>query len=417
MALPYEIHLAGRNLARHPWQTAAMVLGLALAVLVMVYIPSTMASFYDDMIDRAVEQNSPHVTVWPREKQRGWLREAFQAERGEGTIVLLEDRSDPRSHNLNGYHALVRRAADCPGVVAATSFVQGNAAVSRGRVNLGITVEGVDPAAYGRVINFAKQFPADELPKLGPSDMAIGFRMAAKLGVHAGQQILIVTAKTQRLARVKAIFRSGYYEKDLHHAYVPLQTAQRMFQMGNEVSGLAVRCRRLHEAVGVSAALRSRLGLKVRNWRDDNAALLAEIRMVERVTLFINVLVALVASVGMANVFSMFVLNRQKELAILRAVGSSRASLRSILLLEGAFIWLIGTIVGVGVVLWVMAYEQSNPYQVSAELYGIGSYATKPKQVAFAAATILGACTMAASAWWSGRRAARLNPVDVIFGR
>ena len=417
MALPYEIHLARRNLARHPWQTAAMVFGLALAVLVMVYIPSTMASFYDDMIDRTVEQNSPHVTVWPREKQRAWLAQALRAERGEGTIVVLEDRTDPRQRNINGYHALVGQVADCPGVAAVASFVRGNAAVSRGQVNLGITVEGIDPAAYGRVISFAKHFPGKEAPKLGPSDVAIGFRMAEKLGVHTGQHVFIATTKTQRLVRVKAIFRSGYYEKDLHHAYVPLQTAQRMFQVGNEVSGLALRCGNLHEAVGVSKALRSRLTMKVRNWRDDNAALLAEIAMVERVTFFINLLVALVASVGMANVFSMFVLNRQKELAILRAVGSSRGSLRAILLLEAGFIWIVGTVVGFAAILWVMAYEQSNPYEVAAEVYGIGSYATKPKLAAFVIAASLGACTMAASAWWSGRRAARLSPVEVIFGR
>ena len=417
MALPYEIHLARRNLARHPWQTAAMVFGLALAVLVMVYIPSTMASFYDDMIDRTVEQNSPHVTIWPREKQRGWLAQALRAEGGPGTIVALTDRAEPRTHNINGFHALARRIAETPGVVAVAILVEGNAAVTHAGVDLGVTVEGIEPDEYGRVVTFAKHFPDGKPPRLGPSDVAIGFRMAEKLRVHTGQQIRLATPNTSRKVRVKAIFRSGYYEKDLHHVYVQIQTAQRLFQTGNEVSALAVRCRDLHDAVPVSELLRTRISQKVRNWRDDNAALLSEIAMVQRVTLFINGLVALVASVGMANVFSMFVMNRQKELAILRAVGSSKASLRSILLLEAMFIWVLGTIIGFTVVLAVMAYEQSNPYVVSAETYGFGSYATKPKEMAFTASLVLGALTMAASAWWSGRRAAKLDPIQVIFGR
>ena len=417
MTAPYEVHLAYRNLTRSPWQAVAMVLGLALAVVVMVYIPNSMASFYDDMIDRTIEQNSPHVTVWPRENQEGWIADALREELGRGTIIALEDRTEPRTHNLNGYHALSSRVGETPGVVAVASLVQGNAAVNRGRVNLGITVEGVDPPRYGRVVNFAKHFSGSRIPKLGPSDVAIGFRMAKKLGVHEGQHITIVTAKTKRLMRIKAIFHSGYYEKDMSHAYVTLQTGQRMFQMGNEISALTVRCHDLQQAEEVSRALVSRLSAKIRNWRDDNAALLAEIATVERVTLFVNVLVALVTSVGMANVFSMFVLNRQKELAILRAVGGSRASLRSILLLEAMFIWVVGTVIGFTIVLAVMAYEQEHPYPVSAETYGIGSYATKPRMAAFIIAGVLGASTMALSAWWSGRRAARLDPIDVIFGR
>lgn len=415
--MPFELHLAYRNLVRQPWQSAAMVVGLALAVVVMVYIPSTLSSFYDDMIDRTIEQNSPHVTVWPREKQEGWIIGGLRSEFGEGTIIDLTDHSEPRSHYLNGYHAIAGNVADTPGVVAVASFVQGNAAVSRGRVNMGITVQGIDPREYGKVVNFAKHFPGNRLPELGPSDIAIGFRMAHKLGVQVGQQIRVATAQTNRLLRVKAIFRSGYYEKDMQHTYVPLKTAQLLFQTGNEVSGLAVRCQDLQGAVGVSNTLGARLDQKIRNWRDDNAALLTEIATVQRVALFINILVALVASVGMANVFSMFVLNRQKELAIIRAVGSSRASLRAILQLEAAFIWLVGTSIGLTGALAVMAFEQSHPYEVSAEVYGIGSYATSPKAVAFVTACILGGLTMAMSAWWSGRRAARLNPIDVIFGR
>ena len=307
--------------------------------------------------------------------------------------------------------------AETHGVVAVASYVQGNAAVSRGRVNLGITVQGIVPRAYAKVVNFAKHFDNDEVPELGPSDVAIGFRMADKLGIHVGQQLRVATAQTNKLLRVKAIFHSGYYEKDLQHAYVQLKTAQSLFQTGNEVSALAVRCTDLNQAVTVSRSLAAKLNLKIRNWRDDNAALLAEIATFDRVTLFINFLVAMVAAVGMANVFSMFVLNRQKELAIIRAVGSSRASLRAILQLEASFIWLVGTIIGATAGLAVMAFEQSHPYEISAETYGIGSYATSPKAAAFISAAVLGALTMAISAWWSGRRAAKLSPIDVIFGR
>ncbi len=417
MALPFELLLARRDLARHPWHTAGMVLGLAVAVLVMVYIPSTMTSFYDDMIDRIVEQNSAHVTVWPRERQAGHMEQALRQELGGGAVIALRDRTYPRSHYLNGYHALAHRMAAEGDVVAVAPFVKGSAAISRGRTNLGITLEGIVAEQYARVVNIAKHFPDEMVPRLGPADIAIGFRAAEKLGVHVGEHVSVVTTNTQMLMRVRAVFRSGYYDKDLHYVYAALPTAQRMFRMGNEVSGVAARCANADQADAVSAALARRTGQKVRNWRDDNASLLAEIATVKRVTAFINVLVALVASAGMANVFSMFVASREKELAILRAVGASRTSLRGILMLEALFIWLVGTIIGVTVSLGVMAWEQAHPYQVSEETYGIASYATSPKSSAFLLATVLAAGTMIGSAWWSGRKAARLKPIEVIFGK
>ena len=415
--IPFEIQLARSNLKRHPWHTLAMVVGMALAVLVMVYIPSTMSSFYDDLIDRAVEQNSAHLTVWPVERQPGRMTAAMKDQYGQDAMVAFTDRTFPRHRDLNGYHALMARVEEVPGVVAAAAFVEGSATVNYGNLDLGIQVEGIDPRDYGRVVNIAAHFPGKELPKLGPSDIAIGFRMAEKLGVHEGAQLHVTGARADRLLRVRAIFRSGYYDKDLRTAFVSLKTAQRLFQMGNEVSGVAARCWALDRAGEVSRTVQGRMNNKVRNWMDDNASLLAEIKTIDRVTFFINVLVAMVASVGMANVFNMFVHSRQKELAIMRAVGSSRFSLRSILLLEATWIWFVGTLVGCTMALAVMAFEQSHPYAVSEETYGIGSYATQPKLAAFAAAVSLAAATMLVSAWWSGRRAAKLRPVEVIFGR
>jgi lipoprotein-releasing system permease protein len=417
VALPYELHLAQRDLARYPWLTLAMTLGLSVAVLVMAYIPSTMTSFYEDMIDRIVEQNSPHVTVWPHERREGQVDRGLRGVYGDDAVLALSDHTSPRSHDLNGYHAVTEQVASVPGVAAVAAFAQGNATASRGRTDLGIELEGIQPIEYSRVVNIASHFPEQRVPKLGPADVAIGFRAAEKLGVATGDHIRIATAQTQMLMRIRAIFRSGYYDKDLYHMYVSLPTAQRMLRMGNEVSGLAARCDDIQQTLDISQAIRARTNLRIRNWRDDNASLLAEISMVKRITAFINVLVALVAAAGMANVFSVYVLNRQKELAIMRAVGASRASLRVILLLEAMFIWVVGTVVGCTAVLGLMAYEQAHPMAVSAETYGIGSYATQPQTIPFVLAVSLAALTMAGSAWWSGRKAAHLSPAEVIFGR
>ncbi|MFP4356117.1 MAG: ABC transporter permease [Phycisphaerae bacterium] len=417
MALAYELQLARRNLASHPLHTAAMVGGLALAVVVMIYIPSTMGSFYEDIIDRSVEQTSAHVTVWPRERNREQLIASLQRTHPELQGETIEDHTFPRKRDLTGFSALAEQVSAADQVIAVAPFVTGDATISRGRVAMGIVVEGIIPQKHARVVNIAKHYEQNRVPRLKPDDIAIGYRLAEKLGVQVGGRVHVATPTTAQKLRVRAIFRSGYYQNDLSKAYVTLKTAQVLFGMGNDVSGLAVRCEDLNKADHVAEDLRAQMPLKVRNWMDDNASLLQEIATMKRVTAFISAMVALVASVGMANVFSMFVLNRQKELAILRAMGAARFSLRAILLLEAMFIWLVGTVLGLIAVLGVMAYEQANPYEVSAETYGIGAYATRPNAQAMLLGVFMAAATMLLSAWWSGRRVAKLNPATVIFGK
>ncbi|HHH75564.1 MAG TPA: ABC transporter permease, partial [Phycisphaerae bacterium] len=364
-------------------------------------------------------QTSAHITIWPRERNRKQSLTALSGAEDATAAIGFADYTFPRKRDMTGYGIVSRMVSENPEVLAITPFVKGDATISRGKANIGITLEGINPVEYSRVISFAKHFKDSQAPRLESNDIAIGYRMAEKLGVGLGGIVHVSTVKSpaRQEMRVKAIFKSGFYDNDLQHAFVSLNRAQVLFRMGNAVSGLAVRCSDLNRAQGVSDQLSSTLDYKVRNWMDDNASLLQEMSTVKRVTTFISVMVALVASVGMANVFSMFVLNRQKELAILRAMGSSRFSLRSILLLEGCFIWIVGTLLGWAAVLGVMAWEQANPYQVSAETYGIGSYATRPDMQVFLLATLLSGVTMIGSALWSGRRAAKMNPADVIFGR
>ena len=417
MAWAYEFQLARRNLASHPWHTAAMVVGLALAVVVMIYIPCSMGSFYEDIIDRSVEQTSAHVTLWPRERNREELLAALADARPDLRGARIDDQTYPRKRDLTGFSALSQTVAEAPEVLAVAPFVKSDATISRGKVSLGVVIEGVEPQTYSRVVNIAKHYEDGRVPQLKPDDIAIGWRLAEKLGVQVGGRVHVATPTTAQKLRVRAIFRSGYYENDLSHVFVTLKTAQSLLGMGNDVSGLAVRCLDLRRADAVADNLRTMVPCKVRNWMDDNASLLQEIGTMQRVTAFISGLVALVASVGMANVFSMFVLNRQKELAILRAMGAARFSLRTILMFEALFIWLLGTVIGLIGVLAAMAYEQAHPYEVSAETYGIGAYATRPNFEAMLIGVAMAAATMLLSAWWSGRRVARLNPATVIFGK
>lgn len=146
-------------------------------------------------------------------------------------------------------------------------------------------------------------------------------------------------------------------------------------------------------------------------------SLLDEISMVKRITTLINVIVAITTVIVMSQVFSASAPNTRKELASLQTAGASSASLKIIFLLEAAIVWVAGTALGLAAVLGVMAYEQSHPLVMSAQAYGITSYATSPRLKTCVAATVLGAAAMAASALWGGRKTVKQNPSAVIFAK
>jgi lipoprotein-releasing system permease protein len=316
-----------------------------------------------------------------------------------------------------------------PGALIAP-FVYGKVMVaSRSSVD-GMVLKGVDLVRERQVTDIlARLTPADapfdggDLPGI-----ALGEELASRLRVSRGDVILISIPSEEpggflggvphtRRLRVGSIFRSGLYEYDSSFGVVPMETAQDFFALGKDVTGYQLRLADMFRAREVSARLERALGPGYRstNWIDLNRNLFAWMRIEKAVMFTILILIVIVAAVNIVSSLVMLVLEKRRDIGVLRTMGVTPRGIMRIFLLQGTLVGLIGTVLGLlGGFAVSFALGRYKLLHLPGEIYFIDTLPVKMewRDFVFVAAAATLTCFVASlyPAW----QAARLAPVQSI---
>jgi len=374
--------------------------GVFVGVAALTIVLSVMNGF-EDQVQRRIAGTNAHVAV-----------------------LSADDRPITPSDTLQA-----RIQAAAPGAAVAP-FVYGKVMVaSRSSVD-GMVLKGVDPAGEARVTDIMEHLtpgprPLDggDLPGIG-----LGEELAIRLRVAVGDVILISLPteepggifggppRVKRL-RVGSIFRSGLYEYDSSFGIVLLETAQSFFVLNRGVTGYELRVPDMFGARETARGLESRLGpdYRVTNWIDLNRNLFAWMKIEKAVMFTILILIVLVATVNIVSSLVMLVLEKRRDIGVLRTMGVTPHGIMRIFLLQGTLVGLMGTglglLVGWGVSFVLGRYKLLH---LPGEIYFIDTLPVKIEWTDFAlvAAAATALCFVASlyPAW----RAARLAPVESI---
>jgi lipoprotein-releasing system permease protein len=268
---------------------------------------------------------------------------------------------------IDDYRELIGRIDTEAGVVAATPYLYTQVMVSSERGMSGAVVRALDTDSAGRVVNVEKNLLAGSLADLKPPPgvatashpgIILGAELANTLGVRTNEWVNIVSPaarltplgrvpKTQ-LFRVVGIFQSGMYEFDNTLAYMDLAVAQQFLGSGDVVSGIEIKVGNIYRADEVAASLQARLGAPywVRDWMKMNRNLFSALKLEKTVMFIILTLIVLVAAFNIISSLIMLVMEKTRDIAILKAMGATDASIRRIFILEGLIIGVFGTTLG-----------------------------------------------------------------------
>ncbi|MGD8243405.1 MAG: lipoprotein-releasing ABC transporter permease subunit [Desulfobacterales bacterium] len=257
--------------------------------------------------------------------------------------------------------------------------------------------------------------------------VVLGKELSRKLGVVRGDTLYVISFRgvvspmghvpSMKRFRVAGFFESGMYQFDEAYAFVRLEDAQRILKLGDTVSGIEIRVDDIYRADQIAKRIRSRLGFpyRVQDWMQMNANLFYALRL-EKVAMFVILtLIVLVAAFNIASTLIMMVMEKTKDIAILKAMGATNAHIMRIFVIKGMVIGLSGTLIGVGLGTLLCALLERYPI---IKLPGDVYYFTKlPVQlqtmdVFSIALAAIGICFLATL--YPARQAARLNPVDAI---
>ena len=257
--------------------------------------------------------------------------------------------------------------------------------------------------------------------------VVLGKELSRKLGVVRGDTLYVISFRgvvspmghvpSMKRFRVAGFFESGMYQFDEAYAFVRLEDAQRILKLGDTVSGIEIRVDDIYRADQIAKGIRSRLGFpyRVQDWMQMNANLFYALKL-EKVAMFVILtLIVLVAAFNIASTLIMMVMEKTKDIAILKAMGATNAHIMRIFVIKGMVIGLSGTLIGVGLGTLLCALLERYPI---IKLPGDVYYFTKlPVQlqtmdVFSIALAAIGICFLATL--YPARQAARLNPVDAI---
>jgi len=342
--MSYELFISLRHLKAKRSQkfislnTWISVGGVALGVMALIVVIAVMSGFGKDLRDKILGTNS-HVVV---------------------TNITRTGMED--------YEAIIEKVKKAKGVNAAAPFILNQVMLTYGGNAMGVVVRGLDPELEAGVSDLKKNLVQGSLEMLGGpakstgkprrAGIILGKELARRLGVQRDDVVSMVAPASRvtpmglipkiKLFKVVGFFESGMFEYDSNLAFISIYSAQKFFSMKGKVSGIEIRVEDIEQADQVAAEIQQSLGFPyyARDWMQMNKNLFSALRLEKIVMFIILILIILVAAFNIVSTLFMVVMEKNKEIAILKSMGASRSSIMKIFSYQGLIIGIVGTAVG-----------------------------------------------------------------------
>ncbi len=406
MNLPYQIFIALRYLKSKKRykgvsvNTAISIGGVAVGVMALLVVLAVMTGFQQDLQRKILGANS-HIIV--------------RSYRG----------------SISDYDVIAGKLRSEKDVVSFAPFVLGQVMVSSGRRAHGVFLKGIDPERESKTTEILSHIKDGNMNGLNEEDGApaiiLGKELAANIGVFVGDNLNVISPIGEigpmgmlpkvRQFRVVAIFEIGMFEYDSNLVLTSMKTAQDFFGLKKDISGVEIRLDDIYKAPEVRKRLQEDLGLpfQVMDWMQMNKNLFSALKLEKFAMFIILVLIVLVASFNIISNLIMNVIEKSREIAILKAIGATNSGIMTIFMLQGLLIGLIGTAIGVtgGYLLGYIL----NTYEIiklPADVYYLSHLPVKMELFDFIVVSLSAIVISFIATLYPSWQAARLNPVEPL---
>ncbi len=406
MNMPFELHIALRYLLAKRKQAFISVislistLGVTVGVMALVIALALMTGLQQEVRDRILSSN-PHIFVWKR-------------------------------GGISDYRAEAEKLRQLPGVEGAAPAILDRALVNAEGGAAFITLKGIDPALEPTVTSIREAMRTGRFDDLAsPADevdaIILGSDLASQLGVVAGDAVLVTTPdgtltpmgmipKAPRRLRVAGTFNLGLYEFDSTYGFVTLDTAKRLLQK-TDVDLIQLRVADMFAAPQIAASLEATLGDEyvTQDWADMNRSLFSALSL-EKIAISLTIgLIVMVAALNIVASLILLVMEKHRDIAILKTMGASARSVTTIFMLQGLLIGIVGTTVGAAAGYAVA--QVADRYQlirVPVDVYQIAHvpFRVQPFDFVLVIVSAIVVCFLATI--YPSRQAAKLDPVQAL---
>ncbi|WP_319525973.1 lipoprotein-releasing ABC transporter permease subunit [uncultured Desulfosarcina sp.] len=385
--------------------TALSVAGVTVGVMALIVVIAVMAGFEADLKSRIMGIR-PHLVITQKEGA------------------------------LTDYHRIVEKVADIQGVETASAYIATQVVLRTANRAAGALLKGIVPTSGNTGIpgvDTGSLLPPSSAEKDPQADLrpapgiVLGKQLAASLGVIRGDSIHMITPRGMLSPaghipamikyKVVDLFESGMYEFDGSLSFVTLEQAQKMLRMPASVSGIEIRLENLDRADRLQEEIQQLVGsdYNVENWKQINRNLFSALRLEKTVMFIILALIVLVAAFNIAGSLVMMVMEKRRDIAILKTMGATAKSIGRIFVVKGVMIGLAGTALGTsaGLILCTLL-ERYQFIKLPADVYYITSLPVHLKAMDVFTIALCAILICLAATLYPARQAAAIDPVEAI---
>lgn len=403
--MPFAWFVALRYLRDAKGQTALILAAVSVGVGVVVFLSALIDGLQVSLIDKTLG-SQPHVTLRvPREAPR-----PLALDTRELAIARIVLPAPQRLRSIDRWLAVMAEVEAVANVTAVSPMVSGAGFAVRSDAKEPMVLQGVDPDRFLAILDLRPKIVAGRFDVAGDG-VAIGSKLAHDLDAVVGDRLRIETTEGREdVVTVTGIFTLGNEAVDRTWVLASLRHAQSLYALPGGATTLELKVGDVFEAERVATELRDRTGLDADSWMTLNEQLLAGLAAQERSKTMIQVLVVIAVTLGIASVLAVSVVQKSREIGILRAVGTTSKRVLAVFLIQGGVLGLAGSFLGSGLGALLAKLFESTARQPD----GTPDFLVLLDAALFASATVLATVVGVLAATIPAWRAARIDPAQAI---
>lgn len=400
--MKYELKIALRFLISGKTQSLFILLGIAVGVSVMIFLGSLITSLQESLVEKTVG-NTAHITI-----------------KGEDDAVsrlLSENNNDPallrgnfaiEKNSLNNWSLIVDQLQGDSRITAISPVIEGTVLVRSAGRSESVFVKGIQLENADKIYDITSRLTDGE-PSLEGNSILIGAKLAENLGIAPGGAISLLTPKGEAVRMIiGGIFDLDNQNLNETILFMDLKRSQKLFQLGSGISAIEIQVKDPFQADLIAEEWKGSIGgVRIEQWKEQNQQLLSALASQGSSSYTIQFFVILAVTLGISSVLAVSVIQKSKEIGILKAMGATSSSASRIFLLQGLILGILGSVIGSGLGIVLLSvfqfFNQGNSSLVIQY---------KPGGILITGVIATAAGTIASLV--PARRSANLNPMEAI---
>lgn len=339
--MPFEWFVALRYMRDAKGQTALILAAVAVGISVIVFLSALISGLQASLIDKTLG-SQPHITLRvPREEPR-----PLAAATATIAIARSVQESPQRLRSIDQWPNVIASAERTSGVIAASPSITGAGFAVRADAKSPIVIRGVDPDRFLQIIDIRKRLVAGRF-ELDGGGVVIGSKLASDLGVGIGDKLRVSSSEgIDGIVTIRGVFSLGNQSVDAAWLLTSLRHAQALYALPGGVTTIELKVADVFSADRIAREVAGTTELTADSWMTVNAELLAGLSAQSNSKGLIQFFVVVAVALGIASVLIVSVVQKSREIGILRAVGTPRRRILLVFLIQGGVLGVVGSIAG-----------------------------------------------------------------------